>query len=175
MVVYTTQSVQLTKKEQSLRTLRAPNSPDVAELLCACSATRRAARAVTQLYDQWLRTQKVRAPQFALLATLARRGPCNQATIARHLYLDKTTLSRNLKLLKQRRWVTHTEGRNAREVTIALTPAGRQRFLAARPVWRKAQEALKSSMDQKEWKTMWTVLRDLTRAAQSGTRRASPR
>ena len=66
---------------------------------CACATARRAARALTQLYDGHLRASEIEATQFSLLALLSSLGPCHQAVIGERFALDKTTLSRNLKLL----------------------------------------------------------------------------
>src|SRR5262252_7779565 len=100
---------------------------------CACATIRRASRAVTQLYDTWLRDHGIEGPQFALLAMLERLGECNQTTMGQRFDLDKTTLSRSLKLLKQRGWIDVTRGTDARERLVALTPEGRRRLAAAKP------------------------------------------
>jgi DNA-binding MarR family transcriptional regulator len=143
----------------------APHAGDVARLTCACATVRRASRAVTQLYDSWLRRHGIEGPQFALLAMLDRLGECNQTTMGRHFDLDKTTLSRNLKLLSRKGWIAIGNGADARERRVTLTPAGRRRLAAARPGWRQAQERLRSSMRPGEWSAMWQTLNRLTRAA----------
>jgi DNA-binding MarR family transcriptional regulator len=144
----------------------------VDELACACATVRRAARAVTQLYDSWLRAHGIEGPQFALLAMLARLGPCNQGEMGRRFDLDKTTLSRNVKLLKQRGWIEIAPGSDARERRVTLTAAGRRRLAAARPAWRHAQEHLRSSMhEDHDWKTVLRVLDAITHAARHARRR----
>ena len=135
------------------------------DLVCACATARRAARAVTQLYDSWLRTRQIEGPQFALLAMLDRLGECNQTTMSRRFDLDKTTLSRNLKLLKRKGWIESVPGSDARERRLALTSLGRRRLAAARPAWRRAQAELRSSMSARDWDAMWKALRTITRAA----------
>jgi DNA-binding MarR family transcriptional regulator len=143
---------------------------DVARLTCACATVRRASRAVTQVYDSWLRRHGIEGPQFALLATLDRLGECNQATMGRRFDLDKTTLSRNLKRLNQKGWIVIAAGSDARERRIALTPNGRRRLAAARPAWRQAQEQLRAAMNESDWDAMWGVLTALTRAARVARR-----
>ncbi len=147
---------------------------DVADLVCACASVRRASRAVTQLYDSWLRRHGIEGPQFALLAALDRQGAYNQITLGRLFDLDKATLSRNLKLLNQRGWITIAVGPDARERRVALTPAGRRRLGEARPAWREAQTQLRSSMSPDEWAAVWTVLTTLTRAARAAHRGDDP-
>jgi len=124
---------------------------DVEGLACACATIRRASRAVTQLYDTWLRDHGIEGPQFALLAMLERLGDCSQATMGARFDLDKTTLSRNLKLLQARGWIDVVRGTDARERRVALTPAGRQTLAEARPAWRRAQAHLRSGLDEHRW------------------------
>jgi DNA-binding MarR family transcriptional regulator len=143
---------------------------DLAELPCACATIRRASRAVTQLYDSWLRRHGIEGPQFAVLAMLDHLGACNQATLGRLFDLDKTTLSRNLKLLKQKGWIAIAAGADARERRVALTLTGRRRLVAARPAWRKAQAQLRATLGDDAWNDMWKGLRALTHAAQVAQR-----
>ena len=145
--------------------------PDkVEELVCACATVRRASRAVTQLYDSWLRAHGIEGPQFALLAMLDRLGECNQTAMGHRFDLDKTTLSRNLKLLLQKGWIDVGAGSDARERRVRLTPAGRRRLAAARPAWQQAQDQLQSSMRGVDWTSMMTVLDSVTHAARRARR-----
>ena len=141
----------------------APAAP--VDLPCACATARRAARAVTQLYDGHLRAAEIEGTQFALLSVLGSLGPCNQSAIGERFALDKTTLSRNLKLLKNKGWIEAAEASDGRERRYVLTAAGEKRLAAAKPVWRRAQEHLRASMSEKEWDAMWKVFRTLTTAA----------
>ena len=58
---------------------------------------------MTQLYDAHLRPHGLESPQFALLSLLAAAGPTSQAAIGQRFGYDKTTLSRNLKVLRETR------------------------------------------------------------------------
>jgi DNA-binding MarR family transcriptional regulator len=118
------------------------------------------------LYDGQLRGAGIEAPQFALMMTLEARGPSNQAAIGRAYALDKTTLSRNLKLLERKGWIASLAARDRRERQFALTAAGRSRLAAAKPEWRKAQDRLRSAMTATQWDAMFDAFRIVTRAAQ---------
>src|ERR1700740_1819936 len=63
---------------------------------CACGRLRRAARALTQLYDDAMASAELRITQFSLLCTLARSGPMRISALAAWQLLDRTALSRNL-------------------------------------------------------------------------------
>jgi DNA-binding MarR family transcriptional regulator len=145
---------------------KADESPsELGDRACACATARRTARALTRMYDFSLRGSQLEAPQFALLNMLESRGTSSQAAMGRIFALDKTTLSRNLKLLNRKGWVEAAPGKDGRERRFVVTAAGRERLAAARPAWRKAQQRLRSSMSAKEWDAMWRVFRTLTRAA----------
>lgn len=133
--------------------------------ICACATARQIARTLTQLYDGALRGTGVEAPQFALLMTLERQGPCSQTALGRQYALDKTTVSRNLRLLERKGWIAASTGRDRRERRFALTAAGRRRLAAARPLWRKAQEHLRASMTTRDWDAMFRTFGTVTDAA----------
>ncbi|MEO7135642.1 MAG: MarR family winged helix-turn-helix transcriptional regulator, partial [Vicinamibacterales bacterium] len=140
-------------------------SPAAFDFPCACATARRAARAVTQLYDQHLRASELEGTQFALLSVLNAIGPCSQASIGHGFSFDKTTLSRNLTLLKKKGWIETAPSEDGRERRYVLSAAGKKQLTAAQPAWQRAQDQLRASMTAKEWNAMWKVFRRLTEAA----------
>jgi DNA-binding MarR family transcriptional regulator len=140
---------------------------EIARLPCACATTRRASRAITQLYDRCLRPHGIEAPQYAILTLIDALGESNQVAIGDHFGFDKTTLSRNLKLLHQRRWVAVSAGADRRERRLKLTRAGRARLAAARPAWRSAQAAMEKALGSEQWRAVFATLDAVTAAAQS--------
>jgi len=144
-------------------------------LACACATIRRASRAVTQLYDRRLRQHGIEGPQFALLAMLDRLGECSQVEMGARFDLDKTTLSRNLKLLNERGWIQFAEGSDARERRVRLTNRGRERLAAARPAWREAQEQLRSALPDHDLDTALRSIDTITRAARHAKHASRPK
>jgi DNA-binding MarR family transcriptional regulator len=141
---------------------RKPEPPP--ELSCACAAVRHAARLVTQLYGEEL-DGPLEPPQFALLSVLDKRAGCNQAVLARALDFDKTTLSRNLKLMQKNGWIERVASDDQRERGYHLTSAGRKLLNEERPKWKRAQNRFQSGMSAEQWTAMWDVFRDITTAA----------
>jgi DNA-binding MarR family transcriptional regulator len=123
------------------------------------------ARALTQLYDGRLRAAGMEAPQFALMMTLQKAGPSSQASVGRRYSIDKTTLSRNLKVLRRNGWIESSASDDRRERRFTLTAAGRKALAAARPEWKKSQDRLRSSMTAEEWDSMFRVFKMVIRAA----------
>ena len=108
---------------------------------CLCSAYRRATRALTQHFESQFRGSGLRATQFTVLSTLAQTGPIPSTRLARHLGMERTTLTRNLKPLEDRNLLTISEGRDARVRQIAITKEGSALALKLLPQWQKAQKS----------------------------------
>jgi DNA-binding MarR family transcriptional regulator len=106
---------------------------------CACGRLRRAARALTQLYDDLMLPSGLRVTQFSLLRTLARDGTARISDLAEVLLLDRTALSRNLDPLVERGLVSTLPGRDARTREVSLTRAGERALSRALPYWKRAQ------------------------------------
>jgi DNA-binding MarR family transcriptional regulator len=106
---------------------------------CACGRLRRAARALTQLYDHAMAPSGLRVTQYSLLRTLARDGPLRIGDLAARQLLDRTALSRNLDPLLARGLVESLCGRDARAREIRLTERGRRELRAAETYWLQAQ------------------------------------
>jgi DNA-binding MarR family transcriptional regulator len=137
--------------------------PDVAKDLprCACFNLRRAARAVTQAYDEALRPSGIRATQFSLLAALALEGPATITRLADAMGMDRTTLTRNLKPLLKDGLVEMAEGSDRRRRRVGLTGRGMETLEQALPLWRAAQARVIDGLGTARWTGM---LRDLERA-----------
>lgn len=131
---------------------------------CALATTRRTARLLTQLYDSYLATSGIEAAQFALLMTLDAAQDKGQAALGLMLGMDKTTLSRNLKLLRDKGWVESVPGKDARRRSLSLTAEGRARLREAKPAWRRAGERFREGMTEREWAAMWTSLKAMNKA-----------
>ncbi|PYJ43750.1 MAG: MarR family transcriptional regulator [Verrucomicrobia bacterium] len=105
---------------------------------CACSALRRATRAVTQHYERHFRGSGLRATQFTILATLTQTGPLSISELSAKLGLERTTLSRNLRLIENKGWVSALAHDDHRVRKMALTAKGRKKAANALTVWRRA-------------------------------------
>jgi len=116
-----------------------PTAATLAAPACTCGRLRRAARALTQLYDDLMEPSGLRVTQFSLLRTLATQGPARMSDLAKTLLLDRTALSRTLDPLVDRGLVAITAGRDARTREVSLTRAGDRAVRSATPHWQRAQ------------------------------------
>src|SRR5215831_17252990 len=110
-------------------------------LACSCFAARRAARTITQLYERQLKPSGLRAGQFTALSVLAQAGPQPVLRLAELLAMERTTLTRNLRSLRERGWVTESATADGRVRMLAITKRGTAAARAALPHWREAQKS----------------------------------
>ena len=136
-------------------------------LECACASLRRAARAVTQLYEDELRPVGLRATQYTILQVLGKGGEVGQGRLGEVLALDTTTLSRTLRLIESAGWIESRPGTDRRERYWALTKAGRAKWEEARPHWERAQAKLRKSLRGASWEEVLAASDAITWAATS--------
>src|SRR5215216_8009063 len=122
----------------------AANNLDAASLrevarACACANLRKAARALTQVFDEALAPSGLRATQFTLLVTSRLSGESTINELAERMAMDRTTLSRNLKPLVRSGLLEVRPGEDGRTRLVRVTPAGEHALEEAYPLWQQAQ------------------------------------
>ena len=126
----------------------------IVSLPCACANLRRAARIVTQRYDQQLQPAGIKTTQFTLLQALTRTGSISQGNLGELLGLDSTTLTRTLAPLRRKGWIRTKPGQDRREVRLTLTAEGKRKYLSALHYWQSAQRQLRRVLSEAGWKQM---------------------
>jgi DNA-binding MarR family transcriptional regulator len=136
----------------------------VVALPCLCANLRRAARAVTQFYDDVLRPSGLRATQFTLLQALNRAPGISQKGLAQLLEFDSTTLTRTLAFLRRRGWLRSEAGTDRRELRLSLTAAGQREYERAVPYWQSAQKRLRQEFGEGNWNQVMNAAMHVTEA-----------
>ncbi|HET9651102.1 MAG TPA: MarR family winged helix-turn-helix transcriptional regulator [Usitatibacter sp.] len=131
---------------------------------CLCGNTRMAARALTALYDAHLAACGLTASQLAVLWCVIGGEPLAMRDIARHLVMDKTTVSRNVAALVDAGLVAVRAGEDARVRNLVSTAPGRRAFRAAIPLWEAAQAEVTSRMGRTKFEDAVLQTRRLARA-----------
>jgi DNA-binding MarR family transcriptional regulator len=121
---------------------------------CACFNLRKAARAVSSLYDDALRPVGLRATQFALLTITSALGSVTVTQLAEHAVMDRTTLTRNLGPLEKRGLVRVCEGTDRRVREVRLTPRGREVWSKGIPLWHQAQNRIAEGLGEKRLRSL---------------------
>lgn len=128
---------------------------------CACGNLRRASRALTQLYDEELRSTKLRITQLTILKALSTVPDARQGGLAYALGLDGTTLTRMLALLRKQGYVAVEAGRDRRERVLSLTDLGRAKVEEIGPHWERAQKRVREAMG-KDYDRLQKLLHQLS-------------
>ena len=134
-------------------------------LSCMCSSVRRASRALTQLYEQTLRSTGLRATQFTILQVLSRAGEVLQGQLGEMLAMDSTTLTRTLEIMIKRGWVAERRGDDRRQRWLRLAKAGKSKLDRALPAWEKLQSRLQGELGESSWKHVFRLADQLTELA----------
>jgi DNA-binding MarR family transcriptional regulator len=134
-------------------------------LPCTCANLRRAARTVTRLYNQELRSGEIEITQFTILTALDRAGEISQGKLGKLLALDSTTLTRMLALLRKRCWIQEKEGEDRRFRLIRLTSAGRAKLQHSLPHWKRAQDRMQSALGEDTMRQLTGLLAQVTAMA----------
>jgi DNA-binding MarR family transcriptional regulator len=121
-----------------------PIADDLAEeVRGACIGMRvaRLHRIVARVYEQALHPVGLSLPQMEILTVLiSAKGPVRPATLAGRLMLERSSVSRNLALMKTRGWVTVVEtSPTGRAMSVTITDTGVAAFTSASTAWRGAQ------------------------------------
>jgi DNA-binding MarR family transcriptional regulator len=129
----------------------------IAEMASTCllMRTRLISRVITGIHDEKLRPLAIGSAQFALLVVMYQLEPATRATIGRFQHQDRSTLTRNLKVILAEGWAeeiqyqadarTRPDGRSR---PIVLTKAGKDLLCKAEPAWQAAQAQAKALLSK---------------------------
>ena len=106
---------------------------------CACEAMRRTARSVTKPYEEGLASTGLRATQFPILVALGSMSAVPLTRLAEALAIDRTTLTRNLRILEEQSLVVINDAQDGRVRLVALTATGRRALSDALRRWSTVQ------------------------------------
>ena len=116
---------------------------------------------MTLLYDEYLRRSGLRVTQYSLLKHVLAREPVSVNRLAEATVTDRTTLTRNLRILEHNGLIRirAAEDRRAREVTV--TPKGRDAVAKATPGWERAQAYVLKQVGPDHWDVLQEELRTM--------------
>ena len=132
---------------------------------CVCVNLRRAARAVSQAYDEALAESGIKITQFSLLRAVERNEPVAISALAEELELDRTTMARNLGPLERDHLVKLAPGSDQRVTEVRLTPKGRAALMKALPLWQNAQTEIAGLLASGHLEQLREIATEATAAA----------
>jgi DNA-binding MarR family transcriptional regulator len=130
--------------------------------MCACNQLRRATRRITQLYEAAMATSGLKVTQLPILVGLGSSGDLSVTTLADALSLDRTTLTRNLRVLEERGLVhTYEHGDDARVRMVSLTLEGSRVLSGALERWEAVQLEVEEQFGRDRLQALYDELDEL--------------
>src|SRR5258708_22162886 len=126
---------------------------------CACFDLRRATRAVSRMYDDFLRDAGLNITQFSMLRLICAEKELSISTLGRLLVMERTSITRALAPLERDGLIHSRPGTDKRIRVVSVSNKGRRLIADAEPKWRQAQEALLARIGREPWRAGRTALR----------------
>lgn len=118
---------------------------------CLLLNFREVCRELTQIYEEQLKTIGLFSTQYTLLVSLKLQTPEKISTLAKHIGLDRTTLTRNLSLLVKKGWVVYDKSSDSRQKIVKLTKEGEEILRLAFPIWENIQNMFRQTLGNKNF------------------------
>ena len=125
---------------------------------CLGYHTRRAQRVLTTMYDQALEPAGIRSTQFTLMNAIELLHIPTINQLSEALIIDRTTLTRNLRLLENSGYIKIQPGRDRREKAITLTQEGKKTLKQALTLWKEIHHQVQELVGEERFERL---LRDL--------------
>jgi MarR family transcriptional regulator, organic hydroperoxide resistance regulator len=120
------------------------------EYPCLCAVVRKTGRVLTRKYDRHLRPSGLKVTQYSMLANIIRNPGIAVSELARVLFMDQTTVTRNLRVLEKSGYVhLEAEETDYRVKRILVSDVGMTKMNEARPLWEKAQKEMSRVLGRK--------------------------
>ena len=107
---------------------------------CLADKVRLINRAITGIYDDALKSIGITTSQMNILVVVAKYGEAAPRQVGDWLHLEKSTLSRNVKLLEKNGWLKSVPGENGRSHLLRVTAKGAEILDQGLPPWEAAQQ-----------------------------------
>lgn len=129
---------------------------------CMSFNLKKATRAVQNLFDRAFKPIGLEGTQYTVLAHIFIAEPITLTKLADLMYVDRTTLGRNLKPLEKKELIEIKPGDDRRSKQIMITDHGRKVLAQALPIWKETHEQIKALLGIKDWGPMLNNLGALT-------------
>jgi DNA-binding MarR family transcriptional regulator len=128
---------------------------------CLVLNTIAAARTLLRRYDAKLKPFGVTAQQFWLLAAIRFHPGEPVATLAQRVFLDRTSLTRNLDLLERKGLVRRVSRAVSNVRLCELTQSGNALLDSLLPEWQQSQSDLMEGISDRDAETYLKVAKSL--------------
>lgn len=109
---------------------------------CYCITLRRAAQAISDLYDAHMAAIGITVNQYSLLSKLGHYPNCSVSELAEYARLERTTVVRALKPLTAKGLIKDLADEGERKRNLCLTAEGEEIVKKGKVIWHQEQEEI---------------------------------
>ena len=133
---------------------------------CTCGELRKAARAITLLYDNAFKSTGLLSTQFNVLQAIYNIDSIRISDLANKLGMDRTTLTRNLSVLERQGFIKISQGKDQRTRIVTATQKGRSAVSKTILLWNEVQRKVKQEMGENSWRELMQNLGQLVKVTE---------
>jgi DNA-binding MarR family transcriptional regulator len=133
---------------------------------CTCGELRKAARAITLLYDNAFKSTGLLSTQFNVLQAIYNIDSIRISDLANKLGMDRTTLTRNLSVLERQGFIKISQGKDQRTRIVTTTQKGRSAVSKTILLWNEVQRKVKQEMGENSWRELMQNLGQLVKVTE---------
>lgn len=125
---------------------------------CYCMTINRAGNAIIDFYDEALSNAGITTKQYSLLLRLSRLEQANIVELAEYVNLERSTVTRNLKILISKGWICDIAEKNKRSHKYIVTEKGKEQIKKTEIYWEKCQKEIKKLLGEKRIQNLMECL-----------------
>ncbi|WP_425806114.1 MarR family winged helix-turn-helix transcriptional regulator [Desulfitobacterium sp. Sab5] len=125
---------------------------------CYCINLKRATNSITKFYDKKLEDTGLTVSQFSLLNDIKLLESCSKVELADYAKLDRSTITRNLKILRERGYIIDLSTNESRDSQVSLTDLGLEKLESCNLLWKEAQKYIQEKVGSDNIKQLRKIL-----------------
>ncbi|MCI9353346.1 MAG: winged helix-turn-helix transcriptional regulator [Firmicutes bacterium] len=125
---------------------------------CYCMTINRAGNAIMDFYDTAFAEAGITSKQYSLLLRLSKLKQANVVEIAEYVNLERSTVTRNIKILISKGWVCDVAKENERGHKYIVTEKGKKQIETTKYYWEKCQKEIKELLGEERIQNLMECL-----------------
>jgi len=127
---------------------------------CHCYAIRQLSTKITKIYDEALLESGLKITQYAILKYISNLKNTNLNKLSISMGYNRTTLGRNIRILKRKELIYLDKGKDKRELDIRITKNGLKILNVAAKCWKKINTEITKKLGINKKKMIEEILYD---------------
>jgi len=130
--------------------------------ICNCGLLRILALDLTAIYNKALSNSGINITQFALLKKISFLKETNISALNTLLHQDRSTLGRNIRVIKKLQLIKTSAGKDKRELKIEITDLGKEKLENAYLDWQKINKKISILLGDVKQNQLIEITKDIS-------------